>query len=51
MSEIHSKKRHRQETLDALLLGFLRHAPAVAASEGEPRDTTLIMEEADDSPT
>ena len=46
-SEIRSKKRQRQKTLDALLLGCKQPAPTVAASEGEPWAMTLIMEEPD----
>lgn len=48
--EIGSKKRQRQEMQDTLLLRCKEPAPAVAASEGDSSDMTLILEEADDQP-
>ena len=50
-SEMRVKKRHRQETLDALL--SRQPAPPVAASVtclGEPSDTPLVTEDADNPP-
>lgn len=51
-SEIHSKKRQRQEMLDALPLAcnVKQPAPALTTSEGEPMDTTLIIKEKPNSP-
>lgn len=46
---MHAKKRQKQETLDALLY-CKEPTPAAVASEGEPSDTPLVMEEADSPP-